>query len=345
MTDYSNLLRGGGVSSTARSGDPKGKSRIFIFITLCCIVLLGIWIYNKATDDSDGDSTAASADTNPEITSETYSTKPVTTITKSNKTYRKTEKMSISPKALMETQQNLAKAEQYLKNDEYILAQKLFRKIMNSGLKEGSELWDRAASLIGDANIKIYMSDIPAPNKKLYTIQEGDTLIAIAKRFKTTVESIQKSNGLDPASQIIFPGKTLYIYTGKWSIKVSKEKFKLYLYDGSSIFKIYNVGIGRQGRTPSGLFQINIKQKEPVWYNEGTAIPYGSKSNVLGTRWLAMKPIGETNKNLRGYGIHGTWKPETIGTKASNGCIRMKNNEVNELYSIIPYRTEVTITD
>ena len=117
------------------------------------------------------------------------------------------------------------------------------------------------------------------------------------------------------------------------------------MYDGKNLFKVYKVGIGRQGRTPSGKFIIRTKQKEPIWYNEGKAIQYGSKENVLGTRWMALKPIGNTNQNLRGYGIHGTWQPETIGTRSSNGCIRMKNEEVNELFSILPYKTEVIISD
>ena len=64
---------------------------------------------------------------------------------------------------------------------------------------------------------------------------------------------------------------------------------------------------------------------------------------MLGTRWMSLKATGDTNKSLHGYGIHGTWKPETIGTKSSNGCIRMKNEEVNELFSIVPYNTPVKI--
>lgn len=343
MADYSNLLRGGGVSTVSNSRNGKGKTRIFIFIVLCCMVLLGIWIYNKTTGSS---KPLPLSRKHPDVKIAKPSPPPENNERSNNITPpSKVKQPLIPPKVLAEARQEVAKAEQYLKNKEYVLAKECSQKVMNSGLKEGDELWEKAAALIGDANIGIYMNDIPAPNKKLYTIQEGDTLIDIAKRFKTTVESIQKSNKLDPANPTIFPGKTLYIYTGKWSIKVSKSKFRLYLYDGDSIFKIYNVGIGRQGRTPSGVFKITVKQKEPVWYNEGRAIPFGSKKNVLGTRWMALKPVGNTNKNFRGYGIHGTWEPKTIGKKASNGCIRMTNDNVNELYSILPYQTEVTITD
>jgi lipoprotein-anchoring transpeptidase ErfK/SrfK len=103
--------------------------------------------------------------------------------------------------------------------------------------------------------------------------------------------------------------------------------------------------VGRQGRTPSGTFKIAGKTLEPEWYYNGKTIPYGDKRNVLGTRWMALKPIKGTDPNLRGYGIHGTWMPETVGTQCSNGCIRMRNKEVEELFSILPYGTEIVIKD
>ncbi|HRR06885.1 MAG TPA: L,D-transpeptidase, partial [Victivallales bacterium] len=102
---------------------------------------------------------------------------------------------------------------------------------------------------------------------------------------------------------------------------------------------------GKQGRTPSGEFIITAKQKDPVWYIEGKAIPFGASENILGTRWLALTPAGTTDKNLKGYGIHGTWEPNSVGSATSNGCIRMKNEDVEELFSIIPLKTTVIIED
>ena len=54
-----------------------------------------------------------------------------------------------------------------------------------------------------------------------------------------------------------------------------------------------------------------------------------------GTRWMGL--------SARGYGIHGTNNPSSIGTKASNGCIQMFNDDVNELYSQVPIGTTVII--
>ncbi|MBM3248214.1 MAG: L,D-transpeptidase, partial [Candidatus Omnitrophica bacterium] len=57
----------------------------------------------------------------------------------------------------------------------------------------------------------------------------------------------------------------------------------------------------------------------------------------LGTRWMGF--------DIPEYGIHGTTEPESIGKQATKGCVRMINKDVEELYSILPVGTEVTIID
>lgn len=210
---------------------------------------------------------------------------------------------------------------------------------------QNEEVLEKIEELLGKVNIEIFNSDIPSPEKKLYTIEKGDVLVKIANKFNTTVESIQRANKINSGSHVIFPGKTLCIYEANWKIVVSKSKFTLKLFDGDRLFKTYKVGIGKQGRTPSGEFIISAKQKDPIWYNEGNAIPFGSPENILGTRWMALTPSGATDKNLKGYGIHGTWDNDSIGSASSNGCVRMKNEDIEELFSIIPQKITVIIED
>jgi lipoprotein-anchoring transpeptidase ErfK/SrfK len=66
-------------------------------------------------------------------------------------------------------------------------------------------------------------------------------------------------------------------------------------------------------------------------------IPAGNPQNILGSRWLGL--------DKEGYGIHGTTEPQSLGKQATAGCVRMQNSEVEQLYSIVPKGTEVTIVD
>ena len=354
MGDYSNLFRGGGVSNVSRSRrNGSNKKYIFFILVILAGIVIWYWSANKKkkvladNTDKKGILTTPQDDNESSKLSSKIGKSTASDLSDSELSESDTEidipKVTLSPEKYEEAQKNLEKAVKAFKEEEYVDAKEAALKVVNSGLEEGDKLWEKAADILSKSNIAIYMSDMPSPEKKLYTIKSGDSLIKIAKLFHTTVEAIQKSNGLNPANPIIFPGKTLYIYQGDWSIRVSKSRFRLYLYNGDELFKIYNVGVGRQGRTPEGTFIIKAKQKNPIWYNEGKAIPFGSKENVLGTRWMALQPTGDTNQHLSGYGIHGTWLPETIGTKSSNGCIRMKNEDVNELFSIVPRKTKVLI--
>ena len=197
--------------------------------------------------------------------------------------------------------------------------------------------WWEAAKIVSQVNTRVVNTDMPAPEKQRYRVQEGDALARIARRFGTTVEAIQRMNNMTPERSMIYVGDILYVLEGDWSILVSKEHFALVLYNGDELFKVYEVGIGRQDRTPTGTFVVRNKLREPDWTPPGRRIPYGDPENVLGTRWIGLLPVGDTDPTLSGYGIHGTWEPETIGTAASQGCVRLRNQEVEELYALIPH--------
>ncbi|MFW5893675.1 MAG: L,D-transpeptidase family protein [Verrucomicrobiota bacterium] len=223
-------------------------------------------------------------------------------------------------------------------------ARSLAQKVLsNEDVEPFSQPWRKAADIVSEVNTKLINSDIPCEEKAVYRIKKGDSLARIAKQFNTTIGALQRSNNLDPNSARIYPGETLHIYQADWNILVVKEAFALLLRDGDEVFKLYETGIGRQNRTPTGTFKVTSKQKEPAWTPPGKIIPYGDPENVLGTRWLGLTPTDETDPNLRGYGIHGTWEPETVGTAASEGCVRMRNEEVNELFDLVPMGTAVRI--
>ena len=206
--------------------------------------------------------------------------------------------------------------------------------------------WRNTLKLLSEASTEILFSDIPTPEKVDYTVARGDALAKIAAQFNTPVPLIQLGNDMDETDDLIRAGEVLRVYKADWNIWVSKAEFLLLVKDGDRVIKAYDIGIGAQNRTPVGTFQINVKQSDPPWDKPGAGkIPAGHPDNVLGTRWMGLQPTNETPKTLKGYGIHGTTEPHTIGTAASQGCVRMLNSDVEELCRIVPHRTPVVIED
>jgi hypothetical protein len=104
-------------------------------------------------------------------------------------------------------------------------------------------------------------------------------------------------------------------------------------YDGISS-KIYPVAVGKANtRTPTGSFTIQNKVVNP--YYSKKKIPGGRADNPLGIRWMGFKG---------NYGIHGNSAPNSIGTIASAGCVRMFNYDVKELYEKVTHKTPVEVT-
>jgi len=188
---------------------------------------------------------------------------------------------------------------------------------------------------IEELGMKILFSPLVDSYSREYTVQAGDSLAKIARVFGTTIELIKRSNNL--ASDNIRQGRRLKVVTAKFSVVVDKSQNILLLKQNDDVIKTYEVATGANNCTPVGTFKITIKLVDPVWYKTGATVPPGSPENILGTRWMGLSE--------EGYGIHGTTDPSSLGKQATSGCVRMLNSDVEELYSILPEGTEVTIVD
>jgi lipoprotein-anchoring transpeptidase ErfK/SrfK len=204
------------------------------------------------------------------------------------------------------------------------------------GLVEYDRYWFRAADVINEANRRFMNNGAPCAEKTRYTVQAGDNLSKIASKFYTSVSALKRLNGLQGDNPVIQQRQVITYLRGVWSIKVSKQQFVMTLYNDGVLYRYYRIGIGREDRTPTGDFAINSRIAHPAWTPPGKNIPYGSPENVLGTHWLGLIPMGATDPTLSGYGIHGTWEPDSIGTAVSSGCVRLRNEEIEELFDFIP---------
>ncbi|MCS6771216.1 MAG: L,D-transpeptidase family protein [Kiritimatiellae bacterium] len=191
-------------------------------------------------------------------------------------------------------------------------------------------------SLLGEVGIALVTTPRPMPEKIDYVVQPGDSLGRIARTYGTTIELLEKSNRLK--SRVIRPGDRLRVLTGTWSIRVNKTRNDLVLSLNDRFFKRYRVGTGEYATTPTGEFRITDRIPQPTWWHpDGRTIPYGHPENLLGTHWLAL--------DIKGYGLHGTWEPETIGRQSSMGCVRLVNEDIEELFTLVPVGTRVIIED
>jgi hypothetical protein len=110
-------------------------------------------------------------------------------------------------------------------------------------------------------------------------------------------------------------------------IVVSLEDRKLALVEDGKVTKIYPVAVGKPSTpSPVGTFTIERRVANPVYHHDGKTVEPGP-GNPVGTRWMGL--------SVRGYGIHGTNAPKSIGKAASHGCIRMAKPDLEELFALV----------
>lgn len=226
-----------------------------------------------------------------------------------------------------------AKAALLESKGELLAAKAAYQKLISeysSSNKVGN--WQKS---LGDINIRIIFSSLVTPKTVIYTVKPGDSLVKIAREFKTTPELIMKSNNM--SSEKILVGRKIRVWNPPFSILVDKSQNILILKSDEEIIKIYTVSTGANNCTPAGSFKIVNKLANPTWFKAGAVVEAGSPENILGSRWMGI--------NVPGYGIHGTTQPDKLGQQVTQGCVRMANSDVEELYAIVPEGTSVEIID
>lgn len=126
-----------------------------------------------------------------------------------------------------------------------------------------------------------------------------------------TAEALAQDKQAGPARRII----------------VSIPDRKLAVIESGNVVKIFPTAVGApKSPSPAGSYKIVERIPDPTWYGHGQIVPPG-KNNPVGTRWIGL--------SVKGYGIHGTNNPASIGHNASHGCIRMRNKDVEQLFEMV----------
>ena len=162
-------------------------------------------------------------------------------------------------------------------------------------------------------------------------------------------QSMRREEALDPAQRPLDPKyeKQVVEYHGKegpGTIVIDTPNKFLFLVQGDGKALRYGVGVGRPGFTWSGVKTISAKKEWPAWTPPPEMLARrpdlprymeGGPDNPLGARAMYL---GSTL-----YRIHGSNEPWTIGTNVSSGCIRMRNEDVIDLYGRVGVGAKVVV--
>lgn len=120
-------------------------------------------------------------------------------------------------------------------------------------------------------------------------------------------------------------------------IVVSLVDHKLALVEDGQVVKVYPVAVGKPSTpSPVGTFTIARRVANPIYNHDGRTVLPGP-GNPVGTRWMGL--------SIRGYGIHGTNEPRSIGKAASHGCIRMARADLEQLFGLVSVGDTVELVD
>jgi lipoprotein-anchoring transpeptidase ErfK/SrfK len=118
-------------------------------------------------------------------------------------------------------------------------------------------------------------------------------------------------------------------------VLVSIPDRKLAVIENGNVLATFPIAVGAAvSPSPTGEFQIVSRVANPTYYHRGSVVPSG-KDNPVGTRWLGLSQPR--------YGIHGTNAPRSIGHAASHGCIRLRNRDMERLFTMLRVGDSVEI--
>jgi len=239
-------------------------------------------------------------------------------------------------------------ARQTLAQNDWVNARTQLSQALASGLppSQALEVREQLCKLAEEMvfSSKRYKGDPLISN---YVIQGGDSLIKIAKKNKVTAELLAKINNIEDLNKIR-SGQNIKGIEGPFHAEIHKNSYDMFIYLKNFLVAHFKVGLGQEGSTPSGVWQIKDKLVNPTYYppRGGRLISADDPENPLGERWLGLKGVsGEASGQLR-YGIHGTIEPESIGSNASLGCVRLHNRDVDFLFDLLVVaHSQLTIRD
>lgn len=187
----------------------------------------------------------------------------------------------------------------------------------------------------------------------IYVTVEADTLLDVARNHDLGYVEIRAANpGVDPwlpgaGKRLILPTQHVLPDAPHRGIVINLPELRLYYFPAHGAPLSFPIGIGGEGKeTPVGHTQLVAKRVHPTWiptkseHEEDPDLPPvvpPGPDNPMGDYALYL--------GWKGYAIHGTDKPYSIGRRDSHGCIRMYPEDIEKLFRIVGIGTPVTVVN
>lgn len=176
----------------------------------------------------------------------------------------------------------------------------------------------------------IYPGD---PLVSSYAVQKGDTLDGIARRHHVTAQLLATINQLADRNRLTV-GRSVKVVNGPFNVRVRKSTYTLEVLLGDLPVRVMRCGLGVNGSTPTGRWVVRDKLANPGWTDPRNGQHYhpDDPENPIGEYWLALHGVEGEAIGRRGFGIHGTVDPDSIGRDMSLGCVRLAPADIEALF-------------
>lgn len=188
------------------------------------------------------------------------------------------------------------------------------------------------------------------------TIHSGETLSTLGRRYDMGGYEMKEANpqvdysNPRPGTQVLIPSRFVLPDGPRKGIVINLAEMRLYHYlpDGIHV-ATYPVGVGQGGwNTPLGNTQIVRKREHPTWVVPDSILENHEAHGQPIPRVQGpgpTNPLGDYAMNLgfQNIVIHGSPFPKGVGVRSSHGCIRMLNEDVEQLFKQVKVGTPVAI--
>lgn len=181
-----------------------------------------------------------------------------------------------------------------------------------------------------------------------HVIAAGETPSILARRYRTSVELIQRLNPrLDPKALAIGQEvAVLDLASTPLELVVSRSAFRLLAWRGSTLIGVFRCGLGRDSSpTPLGATTVRQCVRNPEWRNPdtGKVLKPDDPDNILGGYWIGFEP--RADNHFKGIGIHGftgAEPAEWLEKNGSHGCVRLVQDDIALVFALV--RPGITVT-